>query len=75
MGLNVEVQNDDIYGSGYADEVLSVKTAYETKFVAMGLPITYTRFSLKNCDTFEYFEWEGDEALEKDAEENRTKAF
>lgn len=38
LGLNVEVQNDDIYGSGYADEVLSVKTAYETKFVAMGLP-------------------------------------
>jgi tRNA (guanine-N7-)-methyltransferase len=75
LGLGVEVQNDDIYGSGYADEVLSVKTAYETKFVAMGLPITYTRFSLKNCNNFEYFEWEGDEALEKDAEENRTKAF
>ena len=75
LGLNVEVQNDDIYGSGYADEVLSVKTAYETKFVAMGLPITYTRFGLKNCDNFEFFEWEGDEALEKDAEENRTKAF
>ena len=75
LGLDVEVQNDDIYGSGYADEVLSVKTAYETKFVAMGLPITYTRFGLKNCDNFEFFEWEGDEALEKDAEENRTKAF
>ena len=75
LGLDAEVKNDDIYGSGYADEVLSVKTAYESKFVAMGLPITYTRFSLKNCDTFEFFEWEGDEVLEKDAEENRTKAF
>ena len=75
LGLNVEVQNDDIYGSGYANEVLSVKTAYETKFVAMGLPITYTRFGLKGCESFEFFEWEGDEALEKDAEENRTKAF
>ena len=75
LGLNVEVQNDDISGSGYADEVLSVKTAYETKFVAMGLPITYTRFGLKGCESFEFFEWEGDEALEKDAEENRTKAF
>ena len=75
LGLNVEVQNDDIYGSGYADEVLSVKTAYETKFVAMGLPITYTRFGLKGCESFEFFEWEGDEVLEKDAEENRTKAF
>ena len=75
LGLDVEVQNDDIYGSGYADEVLSVKTAYETKFVAMGLPITYTRFRLGACQTFNYLEWEGDEALEKDAEENRTKAF
>ncbi|MBR6721559.1 MAG: tRNA (guanosine(46)-N7)-methyltransferase TrmB [Alistipes sp.] len=75
LGLNVEVQNDDIYGSGYADEVLSVKTAYESKFVAMGLPITYTRFSLANCSTFEHFEWEGDDVLEKDAESNRTKAF
>ena len=75
FSLPCEVANDDIYGSGYADEVLSVKTAYETKFVAMGLPITYTRFSLKNCDDFTYFEWEGDDVLEKDAEENRTKAF
>ena len=75
LGLNAEVQNDDIYGSGYADEVLSVKTAYETKFVAMGLPITYTRFSLAGCDNFEYFDWEGDDILEKDAEANRTKAF
>ena len=75
LGLKVEVQNDDIYGSGYADEVLSVKTAYETKFVAMGLPITYTRFSLEGCTDFEYFDWEGDDILEKDAEENRTKAF
>jgi tRNA (guanine-N7-)-methyltransferase len=75
LGLNAEVQNDDIYGSGYADEVLSVKTAYETKFVAMGLPITYTRFSLAGCENFEHFDWEGDDILEKDAEENRTKAF
>ena len=75
LGLSADVQNDDIYGSGFADEVLSVKTAYETKFVAMGLPITYTRFSLAGCDNFEYFDWEGDDILEKDAEENRTKAF
>ena len=75
LGLLVEVQNDDIYGSGFADEVLSVKTAYESKFVAMGLPITYTRFGLGDCTNFEYFDWEGDDVLEKDAESNRTKAF
>lgn len=75
LGLVVEEQNGDIYGSGAADEVLSVKTAYETKFVAMGLPITYTRFRLGDCTAFEHFDWEGDDILEKDAEENRTKAF
>lgn len=44
--LPVEVANNDIYGTGYADETLSVKTAYESKFLAQGMPITYLRFSL-----------------------------
>lgn len=38
-GLPCEVSNADIYGTGYADEVLSVKTAYEKRFLEMGLPI------------------------------------
>ena len=46
FGLPCEVANDDIYGSGFADEVLSVKTAYEQMFLERGLPITYTRFAL-----------------------------
>ena len=44
--LPVEVANNDIYGTGYADETLSVKTAYECKFLAQGMPITYLRFAL-----------------------------
>ena len=40
LGLDAEVQNDDIYGSGYADEVLSVKTAYETKLFAFIVILT-----------------------------------
>jgi tRNA (guanine-N7-)-methyltransferase len=71
LGLNAEVQNDDIYGSGYADEVLSVKTAYETVYLQRGLPITYTRFSLSGKSSFPMFEWEGDEILAKDDEEAR----
>ncbi len=47
-----EVQTD-IYGSGYADERLSVKTAYEEKFLAQGIPITYLQFSLGNRREFE----------------------
>lgn len=77
LGLPCQVRNADIYGSGYADEILSVKTAYESRFLEMGLPITYTRFSLGEQSHFEMFEWEEDEKIkdEKDNEENRESAF
>ena len=71
LGLDAEVQNDDIYGSGYADEVLSVKTAYEQVYLQRGLPITYTRFSLGEQTLFPMFDWDGDDVEEKDAEESR----
>ena len=69
--LPCEVSNPDIYGSGYADEVLSVKTAYEKRFLEMGLPITYTRFSLAGRHEFPWFDWEEDEKEEKDNEQER----
>lgn len=71
FGLECEVANNDIYGSGYADEVLSVKTAYESVYLQRGLPITYTRFSLGDKMAFPMFDWEGDDVLEKDDEEAR----
>ncbi len=71
-GLRCEVANADIYGSGYADEVLSVKTAYEQQFLSMGLPITYTRFSLGSRRDFPWFDWSEDEKLEKDNEAARS---
>lgn len=73
--LPCEVSNPDIYGSGYADEVLSVKTAYERQFLGMGLPITYTRFSLGGQRDFPGFEWEEDEKTEKDNEAERRIGF
>ncbi len=63
--------NEDIYGTGYADERLSVKTAYETMFLNRGLPITYTQFSLNGKLHFPWFDWEGDDVLEKDNEAER----
>ena len=69
--LPCEVSNPDIYGSGYANEVLSVKTAYEKRFLEMGLPITYTRFSLAGRQEFPWFDWEEDEKEEKDNEQER----
>ena len=70
-GLTRNVANNDIYGSGYADERLSIKTAYEMMFLDRGLPITYTQFSLDGRREFEWFDWEGDDVLEKDNEQER----
>ncbi|MFI3303888.1 MAG: tRNA (guanosine(46)-N7)-methyltransferase TrmB [Rikenellaceae bacterium] len=72
FSLPVAVSNDDIYGSGYADEILSVKTAYETMFLQRGLPITYTQFGLDGQKSFEMFEWEGDDKL-KDEKDNEVE--
>ncbi len=72
FGLPCSVANPDIYGTGYADEVLSVKTAYESRFLKMGLPITYTCFSLGSRRDFPAFEWESDLLPEKDNEPQRT---
>ncbi|MBP3331036.1 MAG: tRNA (guanosine(46)-N7)-methyltransferase TrmB [Tidjanibacter sp.] len=50
--LTVEACCADIYGTGYADEILSVKTTYETKFLEEGHPITYLRFRLDGKSEF-----------------------
>lgn len=39
--------NNDIYGSGRADELLSIKTTYEKMFLKEGIKITYLSFRLK----------------------------
>ena len=71
FGLPCDVANNDIYGSGFADEILSVKTAYEQMFLERKLPITYTRFSLGERRDFPPIDWEGDDTDEKDNEEAR----
>lgn len=50
--LPVEVACADIYGTGYADDILSIKTTYETRFLGEGLPITYMRFRLDGKEGF-----------------------
>lgn len=71
FGLRCEVSDPDIYGSGRAEGVLAVKTAYESRFLEMGLPITYTRFALDGRSDFPRFVWERDETTEKDNEPER----
>lgn len=75
FGLPCDVANNDIYGSGFADEILSVKTAYEQMFLERKLPITYTRFSLGERRDFPPFDWEGDDTDEKDNEEARKTIY
>lgn len=56
--LPIEICSADIYGEGIADPTLSIKTAYETRFLAEGLPITYIRFRLGGCRQFVQPEFE-----------------
>ncbi len=44
FGLPCAEATDDLYGSGRADDVLSVRGLANERFLEMGLPITYTRF-------------------------------
>lgn len=39
--------NSDIYGSGRSDNLLSIKTHYESIFLSQGIEITYLAFKLK----------------------------
>jgi len=40
------VDEPDLYGRGYQDEILSIKTYYETKWMEHGIPIKYLKFRL-----------------------------
>lgn len=63
-GLPLHACGDDIYGTGMADTDLSIRTAYESKFLKQGRPITYLRFSLGGRTTFEVPDFPEDEKLD-----------
>ena len=44
--LNTNVCSDDLYHSGYADDILSVQTYYEKMFMEKGFTIKYLKFSI-----------------------------
>ncbi len=66
--LPLEVAETDIYGDGVADEVLSIQTAYESRYLEAGYPITYLRFRLGENKEFEAIPFAPDE-LPKDQKE------
>lgn len=51
--LPVLVSTDDLYGSGFDDDILAIKTFYENQFLAVGKKITYLRFKLPGYDVEE----------------------
>ena len=57
-GIEPEIVTPDLYTSGLADEILSIRTHYESGYILKGKPITYTRFRL-----------EGDKILEEPADQ------
>lgn len=54
---------DDIYGTGRADDILSIRTAYESRYLERGIPITYMRFGLGDKTIFSAPIFTPDESL------------
>ncbi|NVO10242.1 MAG: tRNA (guanosine(46)-N7)-methyltransferase TrmB [Bacteroidales bacterium] len=46
--LKIHTSTEDLYGNGIEDQILTIKTFYEEKFLVQNLPITYICFELSN---------------------------
>ncbi|PWD99173.1 tRNA (guanosine(46)-N7)-methyltransferase TrmB [Marinilabilia rubra] len=44
------VDENDLYSNGYQNEILAIKTYYESKWLKHGIPIKYLKFELRNGD-------------------------
>ena len=56
------VNQNDLYGNGYEDKILEIKTFYEKQWLSRGKTIKYIRFSLDNTNPLQ----EPDVEIEKD---------
>jgi tRNA (guanine-N7-)-methyltransferase len=50
--LKVLVDTNDLYHSGKADDILSIRTYYEQQFLRRGIPIKYHKFMLEGKSEF-----------------------
>ena len=57
-GLTLIEACEDIYGTGRADDLLSIQTFYEKNFLAQGIPITYLAFQLDSNEPLVEPEWD-----------------
>jgi len=60
--LPVEVETEDLYNSGLADDILSIQTFYEQQWLSRGIKIKYIRFI---CESRSYYS-EPETDIEKD---------
>ena len=44
--LDILFASGDLYGSGYTDDILQIKTFYEQQYLSQGIPIKYIKFRL-----------------------------
>lgn len=47
LGLKLHIRTEDLYHSPYTDEVLSIKTYYEKKYLQVNKNINYLKFSFQ----------------------------
>ncbi|HCN83128.1 MAG TPA: tRNA (guanosine(46)-N7)-methyltransferase TrmB [Sphingobacteriaceae bacterium] len=47
LGLKLHIQTEDLYNSEFADNILSIKTYYEKKYLANDKSINYLKFSIQ----------------------------
>ncbi len=45
---SIQVITKDLYQESFVDDVLSIKTVFETKFLALGIPIKYLRYQISS---------------------------
>lgn len=48
--FNIHLHTADLYNSGQNDEILDIKTFYESQYLAQGIPIKYIRFTIPHQD-------------------------
>ena len=51
-GYKVLVNSDNLYASALADEILKIRTYYESQWIERGMNIKYIKFEMQHRDTF-----------------------
>lgn len=56
--LTILEANNNIYGTGRADNILSIRTFYEAHYIKKGLAITYMAFKIDNSAPLQEPQWD-----------------